>query len=1404
MSQGSQQVVAKLNEILSVNRMMEQHLAKGGKGGKEKEGDEKKKGGTKKEDIEAMASLSTSMATLVTALKDSKKIDPKKGEAMGEFVLNFATKIKTVIKQLDKEALKEFTNLVAVMQNGVAGFIFKMAAVAILTPVAMVGAAGFGVMVLILMKIFSKAAKVERDTIDGIASIVNMSKGMAILVLVLVAMALMAPQVAKGFLVFSLVVMGIAILLRIVDLIAGGGLNPLSKGPLGSLMRLAKGMALFTLTLILMSVTAPLIAMGFLVFALVILGIAIVLRIVDMIAGGGFNPMSKGPLGSLSKLGVGLALFALTLVLITFVKEQFIIGALMIMLAIVAFGAVIWGLSKMLNKGGVASLSPKAKGPLPDLLKMSKALFIFALTAVAVGFFVSEFAKGALALILSLGALAIVMIPYGAAYMRRASKNLLKVSLSLGAFALVIGAFSWMAEKSNLTWTKLAMLGAAVAGAALVGTLLGMGPAAAAAPVGAKSLLTISYAIGIFAAAIGAWSWMAEKSKMSGAKGWERLGMLGAAIGVAALVGTLLGTPMIAPWITIGAPLLLTVSYAFGIFAAGLAVFAHEAKNMSWQTLAMLSAAITTVALVGTLLGNPWTAAFTAIGAGLLILLSVALLPFSYALSIFAKTKWTKPMTESLSYALESIAGAFANLAKGDNWYYASLGIFGMRDVGNTLISLAGGIQAMANMTFTEYVWDEATKKLQPKKKVKLTREDVSLAADNAAYTISALSLPLAMFGMLFSGGAFGAPNNPFTKMGITPFGIMMGINSLASLGTGLSKLAGGVVDWANMGYWEYGLVYNPQTKMNELKPIKRAKITPTDISAATTNISDVLAAMIKPIAQLGALMAGGQAVGMMTGGLAGLFGGGKNPVEQGIKSIASIGTGIGSLASGVRDWATMSYWEYGLQMNPKTKMYELTKIGQKKVSKTEIKEATANIGRVLEAMLLPIAGLGAAMSGGAAVGYLTGGLAGLFGQAKNPVEQGINAISSIGKGIASLATGVAGFAKMEIIEQIIQKDPKTGLNVLVPGKVSKLSPTMVTAATDNIAKILSAGIIAVARFAWQVHLQGGDEKINKSIATASNMSKSLGEVYTNVSKTFGDQKKGEAAITNWKSFVTGLFNGSDGIFNFKYKIFKQGGDDKFESALEQAGELVNKMSGISYKLNMYFKDGSKLNKTLTNWNIFFTRLFRPFSVLSLKHFAQFGGMFAKHISQVGMLSTKFKAMDTTLKPQLLWKYKSFTETTQKLAKIADPFTKFVKSFGDLAKHMGVFATNFKVMDVQGIMAFKDWTGSITELSKADISKGSSILDFAKGAVDHAFKMGGELLGGKSPTDYTESDKKTQVKAQTTKTTAKTETKGKGQETQAQHGKADIDYNKLAQAISSALQNITVDTISARVIKDRS
>ena len=1487
MSASSQQVVAKLDQLLKINSLIEQHLnpkgkAPAGKGGKEGDGKKAEKS-EKNEKLEAMASLSTSMAELVKALKDSKTIDPKKGEKLGEFVFNFASKIKQIVDEFSPENLKEFSNLMDVLLTKSTNFVWKMALVAIVMPIALIGAAGFGLMMKMILAIIGKSADVSKETAKGLESLLDISKalaifsltmvfvgflakqalvgfgilamvilglalvlkgvdkiaggstfnpiskgplgslarlakGMALFSLVLIGISLAGEMIAKGFLVFSLVVLGLAVVLRIADMIGLGGVTPLSKGPLGSLMRLAKGMALFSLTLILMALAAPIIAMGFLVFSLVILGLALVLRIVDVIAGGGFNPMSSGPLGSLAKLGMGLAIFAITMVALTFFKMEFAIGVLMIALAIIALGAVIWGLSKVLNKGGLASLNPIAKGPLPDLLKMSKALMIFAITAIGVGYFVGEFAKGALALILSLLALAIVMVPYGKAYMRRGAKVLLRnVTPAIAAFALAIGAFSFIADKTNLTWNKLAMLGAALAGAALVAKYLGSVKNSLDSERGAKVLLKyISPAIGVFGAALGLYSQLSKDLT------WSKLAMLGAAIGTAALVATVLGIEPIWLAAEFGAKALLQISYAFGIFAGALGVYASLSKDLTWSKLAMLGAAIVGASAVATLLGIGPMPAFAIAGATALLEVSfalavfagalsifalsrfdkkdgdnlkhalhsvmlgmfgynsfddmgltaavaiparavglvlmgvamigaaIALVPFTASLAIFKATKWTPADSISLKFALMSVGNAFADIAKGDNWYKMQQGIYGMRDIGNTLVSLAAGIQAMANMTFTEYEWDDKTKKLEPKKKVKLTPVDVAQAALNAGFIISTLIEPIAKLGELFGGG-FGG-DNQYAKRGITPFSLDMGISSMSSIGTGLSKIAGAVQDWATFGYWEYGLVYNPKTKMNELRPTARKKLTPIDVALSSLNISFVLGSLIRPLAAFGALMAGGQAAGNLTSGLAGFLGVGKNPVEQGIKSLSSLGNGLSKVAQGVQDWATMDYTEYGVQFNAKTGMNELKPIAKKRISQKQLERAQYNIKQTLLALAVPVASFGALMAGGQAVGWLTGGLASLWGGGKNPVEDGIKSIASLGNGIQSVAKGVQAFATMTFIEQIVVKNPKTGKNELQPGKVVRLGQPSIDKATENIKNVLLAMVKAVARYSWEVSKYGTMATFEKAIKNASTISKGLSEIIS-TNKAIFEDANGPNKMKTGKDVIEGLkhviLTGASTVALFKHKLKTQGIDeDKLDFILDAITNVTSTFVSVYTSIEKHFLDTKKVSTVSTNWSNFFSKLFQPFNPKSLSNFTSFNDLFIKYISNIVKLTNSYTRMDFTLKPTLLWKYNRFAEITSKLAKIADPFTKFTKAFGDMAKHMGVFAKNFNVMDPIAIKAFHEWSKSMIEVSKIDISKSGAILDFTNKMINAAYGGGDAptVDKNKKPDDYSEADKKAQTR----------------------------------------------------------
>jgi hypothetical protein len=1387
-------VVQKLDQLLNVNLRMEKILEKKDKGGDGKEGktkDVKSKGA---EDIEKIASLSTSMAELVNVLSTAKLPDPKKGAQLAKFVVNFAEGIEEAIKKIDAEKTKEFTKLVEVLMKGTATFVFQMAIAAVVTPIAMIGVMGFGVMIVTLTKILAFASKVDKETMKGIAALMGVGRGIAIFMLVMVGLTFVAPLVAAGFLVFAMVVMGIALTLRVVDMIAGKtGFNPLDESPLGALAKLARGIALFTLTLILLTLTAPIIATGFLVFALVIMGIAVVLRIVSVIAGGGVNPTDKGPLGDLAKLGMGVALFAVTFVLISFVKERFVLGALVMLLAIAAFGLVLVGLSKMLRTGD-KPLSTKGQfdvkdsvtggdstGPLADVLKLSKAVFIFSLTAIGVGYFAKEFIIGSVAIAIGLAAVGIVVDKvYGSDKVLQGSSNLRHVSLSLGIFVAALLAYTLLVQP-KLTWEGLGMLGAAIGVMGLVGTILGMPPIDGWVKAGAGSLVTLGGALIVFAAGLAIYAQLAAP-KLT----WNSLAMLGAVIGVMALIGTVLGIPPIVGFAYAGAGVLVALGGAFLIFSVGFAIFATAVSKFdTMEKVLMMGATLVTLggslAIVGAIapfvmLGSaamliagaalipismgllifskanwkksdsegligalhsiilgmfgyekmsdiglsavawiPSLAGFLLLTSAAFVVASAAMLPLSLALAIFKSTGWTMADSLNLQFTLSGIANAFASIAQGGNWVNVMLGIFGMSSVGGTLISLAAGIQAMANMTFTEYEWDETTKKLEPKRKVKLTREDVTLAADNAAYVISVLAEPLAKFGAFVSGKASFMVNGK--PMASDFMGVIMGIAALGGLGKSLVSLAQGVQDWATMSYWEYDLQFNPKTGMNELTPSKKRKITPSEIQEAVKNISETIMAMVVPVAAFGVLMAGGN----IAGGPLAMLGIGKNPIEKGLDGLGTLGKSIVSLAQGVRDWATMAYWEYDLQLNPKTGMKELLPSKKMKLTPNDIDFAINNIARVMTAMIVPVAAFGAMMAGG----NIAGGPLAMLGLTKNPIEKGIEAIGNMGKSIASVADGVLKFASMQFIEWDVQK--VNGKNELVPKGIIKVDESIIKTAIENIGLVLSAGARAVMDFEVQTGSGGLFGGFNGTLLKVTNMTNSFGKVYDGIRKIFSDGKN--------LAIVMG---------NFKY---------------------------------------------------FFEKLFEPLQIEKTMQMLMFNTQFERYITNTKDLSSQFKNLDMNLSPMLVLKYDNFVSITERLSNIATPFERFVKSFGDMAKHMGVFATNFKVMDPISIKAFKDWTDSMVQISKVDIGKSGGIISFINDSVSAAFGGGSsEKVGDKSPQQYSETDKKNQA--------ASMSKPGETAATAQNQQPAQVDTEAIISAIQQGFSSITVEQMTVLKMKN--
>jgi hypothetical protein len=157
--------------------------------------------------------------------------------------------------------------------------------------------------------------------------------------------------------------------------------------------------------------------------------------------------------------------------------------------------------------------------------------------------------------------------------------------------------------------------------------------------------------------------------------------------------------------------------------------------------------------------------------------------------------------------------------------------------------------------------------------------------------------------------------------------------------------------------------------------------------------------------------------------------------------------------------------------------------------------------------------------------------------------------------------------------------------------------------------------------------------------------------------------------------------------------------------------------------------------------------------------------------------------------------FKLFNDQVKRLAMMASPFEKFERSFGRMAKHMGIFATNFKVMSPTAITAFKDWTDSMVTISKVDISKSEGIVGFINKAVDAAFGSGDAGPANKTPQQYTASDKKANVDSAPNKIGGDKKDK-KVQQQQQQPAK--VDTTAITNAITAALRNLTVQSITVK------
>jgi len=1326
MSASADKVVHKLDQILNVSKMMEKHLSVLSKGDKRNSSDatessdkpSEKKTGFSADDVSNLTKISSALAETIKAINDSGEIDPDKGKDVAKFITNFSEGLNDVVKNLDEKKLESYTSFLDVVISGAGKFMKDMALVAIISPLSMLGAAGFSLTLLITTKILSYASAVDATITSGIESVMKIGKGAFLFGLSLAGFLLISPLAAAGALAFFTILTGLSAALGIAMFMAGKN----EEGPLYKLKEIAIGLAVFSLVLVGYSFAGPILAKGALNFVLILMGISIGVGIATKIAGK--TPEGGSPLTDLLKLGWSLVKFGVALALFAVASPLIIIGTLV-------FVASLLGIAFALNKTAKMLEGSDKKSPIFKLAEIGKGILWFGLALALTGLASPLIAVGALVMTLSIMGIGWALSKYmsddsvakGIKNFKDVGKTILMFSLAAIVLSFV-SISKWMNVGVGII--AIATLITVIGGAAY---LLGVLDKSGQVTKGMNLLEQMNKSLLIIAGATGVIYVLSKIAPSDYVNVGLGVAAVAAAITILGLAAYIIGQPAVAPFVGIGAGVLLTLSASLFIFAQSLKTLSEiqitpdKAKNIGESILeigkGIASLGIRPGVFLGSMLLLPMGAGIFALSFGIKKFQDIG---YKYSTGDLMQDAVTKTVT--------TFTDAFKNLTFKD-WIKINAGIQMVGGIGNAISKLAEGVGKMANLEVVEYEVKKG--ELVPKSTRKLSQKDFEKAANNVlailgfgtangrleggdstdAIVKSGMMGALRSVGELMSGdgnrtsGFFGLFSKSY---------IERGIDGVAKIGKMLATLGSGVADMASLQVRPMEL-FGAGTADAKLIPGSPITLNESHFINAAANVMRILG--FEPGAQLPDSPENGASSGIM--GVLTAFGKAMDEgdnwgwfstgyLEKGIEGLSKISNVLGTLAQGVLSMASLQFHPLEL-VNGGTADAKLVPGSPVTLNETHFKTAANNVGKILTPLIKPLSTFGKAMAGDLKKSELKE----LFGPAgadfdPGYVEDGLEAIGMLTKNIGSIADMIIKLGGDQIQLQEIYTDPKTGMSTLVPGKMLNMGDAANLAAY-TLRKILTAVPSEFSRFgiSWSNYLEKpvntGIEAfsvVNKGMETLSDIIHKFAEISENYANTKEMQIEPELLIMS------------------------------FSSSLSNLGET--------------FK-------------------------------------------------TKFNA------PRIA-QFSQFNKEMSRLALIATPFDKFVKSFGEMAKHMGVFTTNFKVMDAQGILAFKDWTGSMVEISKVDISKSDGIINFINDAVSAAFSGGGskDVSANKSPQDYSESDKRKQVESQNNKGKS-VESTGNIAEEPVKQQIIKIDEAQLAAAISTALRNITVETIKAKKIE---
>jgi hypothetical protein len=269
---------------------------------------------------------------------------------------------------------------------------------------------------------------------------------------------------------------------------------------------------------------------------------------------------------------------------------------------------------------------------------------------------------------------------------------------------------------------------------------------------------------------------------------------------------------------------------------------------------------------------------------------------------------------------------------------FVSGGIEALKRSGDTLVSLAEGVQAFANLEITSYeVVNAGTKdaKLVPKERRRMTDAEIAMAGVNIATIISVTARAFADVGRMeknsegvFSGGF-----------------VSKGVQALAGVGDILSSVTEGVIKMAYNEIPQFELI-GGGTKDAKLVPAKPLVLTSADLESAAFNIGNILGVVAGSIAEIGRMQE--ESDGWFSDGY----------VEAGVKALGNVGDIVSKIADAVIKFATGEIPQFDV-INAGTKDQKLVPGKPLKLTGDMITGAARKIGDILSVIGYAVADFG-------------------------------------------------------------------------------------------------------------------------------------------------------------------------------------------------------------------------------------------------------------------------------------------------------------------------------------------------------------------------------------------------------------------------------------------------------------